>query len=119
MADEIGSRIHEDFGFKPEVLLLEIPELEAAIKGNPFSTEEGKALHFFFMDSTPVKPDLDKLMGIKSKTEEFYLHKNVFYLYTPDGIGRSKLAAKVGQVLGVPVTARNWNTVSKLSDMVG
>jgi uncharacterized protein (DUF1697 family) len=42
----------------------------------------------------------------------------MFYLYTPDGFGRSKLAAKVEQALGVPVTARNWNTISKLAAMV-
>jgi len=36
----------------------------------------------------------------------------------PDGVGRSKLAAKVEKLLAVPVTARNWNTVSKLKQML-
>jgi uncharacterized protein (DUF1697 family) len=57
-------------------------------------------------------------MSAKSKSEEFKLNKNIFYLYAPDGVGRSKLAAKVEQALGVSVTARNWNTVSKLIAMV-
>jgi uncharacterized protein (DUF1697 family) len=39
-------------------------------------------------------------------------------LYAPDGIGRSKLAAKIEKALGVPVTARNWNTVGKIIAMV-
>ncbi|MGD8940251.1 MAG: hypothetical protein PVJ72_12780, partial [Gammaproteobacteria bacterium] len=60
----------------------------------------------------------EKLIAVKSKSEEFKLHKNVFYLYAPDGIGRSKLAAKVEQCMGLPVTARNWNTVNKLISMV-
>ena len=45
--------------------------------------------------------------------------KNIFYLYAPEGIGRSRQAAKGEQGLGVPVTARNWNTVRKLLEMVG
>jgi uncharacterized protein (DUF1697 family) len=35
-------------------------------------------------------------------------------LHAPDGIGRSKLAAKIEKTLGVPTTARNWNSVTKL-----
>jgi uncharacterized protein (DUF1697 family) len=38
----------------------------------------------------------------------------VFYLYAPDGIGRSRLAAKVEKALGVTVTARNWRTVNEI-----
>ena len=58
------------------------------------------------------------LASIQSRTEDFRLVERVFYMYAPDGIGRSKLAAKVEKALGVPVTARNWNTVSKLLAMV-
>ena len=68
-----------------------------------------------FLESKPKKPDLAGLMAIKSKSEQFRLDKKVFYLYAPEGIGRSKLVAKVEPALGVPVTGRNWNTVNKLS----
>ena len=114
IAREISSRISEIYGFEPHVMLLNIAELQEAIAKNPFKTENGKALHFFFLDSLPQKPDLERLITVKSKSEEFKLDKNIFYLYAPDGIGRSKLAAIIEKCMGVPVTARNWNTVSKL-----
>jgi len=38
-------------------------------------------------------------------------------LSAPDGIGRSKLAASVEKLLGVPATARNLRTASKLCEM--
>ena len=117
IAEEISSKILESHGFKPKVLLLEVSELEDAVKNNPFKMMEGKSLHFFFLASAPVKPNLDELENIKSNSEKFKLDKNIFYLYAPDGIGRSKLAVRVEQALGVPVTARNWNTVSKLIAM--
>ena len=118
IATEMRARILEHHGFEPKVFLLELSELQEAIDKNPFSPEEGKALHFFFLESHPKHPDLDRLMALKSTSEEFTLHKKVFYLYAPDGIGRSKLAAKVEQSMGVPVTARNWNTVRKLMSLV-
>ncbi len=118
IAREISSKILESYGFEPKVLLLEIAELQDAIENNPFETEDGKALHFFFLHSFPKKPDLERLWAVKSRSEKFSLNKNIFYLYTPDGVARSKLAAKVEQSMGVPVTARNWNTVSKLIALV-
>lgn len=117
LAEEISSRIYKEHGFKPKVLLLSVSQLEKAIDHNPFSTTDGRALHFMFLESSPKKPDLAGLMAVKSKTEEFRLDKNVFYLYAPDGVGRSKLVAKVEPALGVPVTGRNWNTVNTLMAM--
>ena len=45
------------------------------------------------------------------------LADGVFYLRAPDGLGRSKLAANVEKILGVPATARNWRTVRKVMEM--
>ena len=118
LAGEISAKILQRYDFEPKVLLLEPTELQEAVANNPFATDEGKALHFFFLESFPANPDLERLMTVKAKSEKFKLRKKIFYLYTPDGVGRSKLATKVEQSIGVAVTARNWNTVSKLLAMV-
>jgi len=118
MAKEIGQLILENYGFEPKVWLLDADDLRAAIDNNPFDTKHGKALHFLFLSAHPVNSGLEKLLAIKSESEEFKLIGNIFYFYAPDGIGRSKLAAKAEQYLGVPGTARNWNTISKLISIV-
>lgn len=117
-ATRIGQKISEKKGFEPKVLLLSEKQLQDAINNNPFPSDDGKALHFFFLESKPEKPDINKLESLKVQSEEFHLHKNVFYLYAPEGIGRSKLAAAVEKSISVPLTARNWNTVSKLATIV-
>lgn len=76
-----------------------------------------KSLHFFFLESKPCNPELEKLSELKTESEKFELIDCVFYLYAPEGIARSKLAAQVEKCVGVPTTARNWNTVSKLLSM--
>jgi len=63
---------------------------------------------------------VNRLPAARERMPSTYItSKNIFYLYAPEGIGRSRQAAKGEQGLGVPVTARNWNTVRKLLEMVG
>lgn len=114
IAEEISTKILQKFGFSPKVFLFKVSEFEKAIQNNPFSEANGKVMHLFFLESPPAKPDLEGLTVIKENSEEFKLIDKVFYLYAPDGIGRSKLAASVEKKLGVPATGRNWNTVKKL-----
>ena len=119
LAEAIGHEIERCHGFKPHVLLLKISEFEAAIAANPFPEAEAdpKGLHFGFLDTAPSDPCLKKLEALKTESERFRLINKVFYLHAPDGVGRSKLAANSEKLLGVPMTDRNWRTVSKIRDM--
>lgn len=116
---EIAATIEDRHGFRPQVLLLEIDQLEKAIESNPFPEAEAepKTLHLFFLASAPEDADLEALAEAGSPTERFHLTNRVFYLHAPDGIGRSRLASNAEKYLGVPVTARNWRTVQKLWEM--
>lgn len=115
---ELRRRIKDRAGFEAKVLLLNPLELRVAVENNPFDVGEGKALHLYFLASEPSNPDLTKLINAKSESEDFRLTGSVFYLYAPDGIGRSKLAASVEGCLKVAATSRNWNTVKKLMTLV-
>lgn len=111
---ELADAIFAARGFRPKVLVRRLSEISEAAAACPFDAAEGKALHFFFLESTPTDPDLRTLEELKSGSEEFSLGSGVFYLHAPGGIGRSRLAERVERALGVAVTARNWNTVRKL-----
>jgi uncharacterized protein (DUF1697 family) len=115
LSEDISHAIEMDLGFKPLVLLLELKQLEEVMKANPFPRAESEpaTLHVMFLASSPASPDLKALEGIRAGSERFELRASAFYLYAPDGIGRSKLAANVERLLGVPVTGRNWRTVEK------
>lgn len=114
----IAKAIMDLKGFEPSVMLVNAEILKSAIEENPFPTDNPKALHFFFLESQAEAPDLDRLMSLKTESERFELGKFGFYLYTPDGLGRSKLGSAIEKALGVAVTARNWNTVDKLASML-
>jgi len=118
-AAQISAAIMQSHGFAPKVMLLDAVKLEQAIKDNPFPEAEAAptTLHLNFLDAIPAKPNLDALEKIRAPSERFFLKDNVLYLHAPDGIGRSKLAANMERLLGVPITGRNWNTVCKLREM--
>jgi uncharacterized protein (DUF1697 family) len=119
LSNQIRDAIHQSHGFLPDVVLLTAEELEKAILANPFpeAEDQSKTLHLYFLGSEPQHPDMQKIDEIKSGSERYALAGKVFYLHAPDGIGRSKLAAGVENALGVPVTARNWRSVKKISEM--
>jgi uncharacterized protein (DUF1697 family) len=119
LAKELSSEIQSRFGFASQVLLLVPADLERAIAQNPFPEAESNPsrLHLGFLASPPVAPDLAKMEGLRSGGERFLLLGTVLYLYAPDGVGRSRLAASAEKLLGAPVTNRNWTTVCKLRDI--
>jgi len=120
LAAEIGTAVTQSHGFTPKVMLLDGRQLKEAVAANPFPQGESelKTLHFYFLETVPEAPDLAALETLKTNRERFQLISSVFYLYAPDGIGRSRLAEKVERALGVSATARNWRTVSQIVTMV-
>lgn len=118
-ANRLATEIKKRFGFEPHVQLLELDEFNRAIDQNPFpeAQSEPSSLHLNFLAARPANPDLVKLNSIKAPSEKFVLLDQVFYLHAPDGIGRSKLAASVEKILGVPMTGRNWKSVCNIRDL--
>ncbi len=119
ISDKISNAIKKKFSFRPKIMMLEAKALQDALANNPFpqAVDEPKYLHFFFMTEEPETIDEEALMAIQKPGELFAYKNKVFYLYASEGIGRSKIGAKVEKVLGVPMTARNLRTVTKLVDM--
>jgi uncharacterized protein (DUF1697 family) len=119
LSNRIRAEIKKSHGFDPDVLLLDVVAMENAIASNPFPEAESKpkTLHMFFLASAPGNPNLEMLESLKRNSERFKLVDKLFFLHAPDGIGRSKLAARVEKALGVPVTARNWRSVCKIVEM--
>ncbi|HUG00440.1 MAG TPA: DUF1697 domain-containing protein [Longimicrobiales bacterium] len=120
LGEALAAAIEERRGFRPRVLVIGADRLSEAVDANPFpeAADEPGFLHLFFLALPPPSPDLDSLAEIATASERFHLARDVFYIHTPDGFGRSKLAARVEKLLGVAATARNWRTVSKLREMV-
>lgn len=120
LADTISLAVDAKCGFTPKILILTVEDLDRAIDENPFMVPEGEGstLHLGFLSKEPENVDFEKLANMKTESEHYCLTPQVFYLYAPEGVGRSKLAAGAEKIIGVDMTDRNWNTVCKLKDLV-
>ncbi|NIY64720.1 hypothetical protein SMALB_2692 [Streptomyces malaysiensis] len=117
-ARTLQDRFAADLGFPVDIMVRTRDELAAAVGANPYpeAAAEPRTLHVVFLAAVPADTAaLDALDPAAYAPDEFRLIGREIFLRCPDGIGRSKLAAKVANArLGVPATARNWNTVTKL-----
>jgi uncharacterized protein (DUF1697 family) len=91
-------------------------EMEAAAVNWPFRADApASAKHVIFLER-PL--EAERLDDVPPTHEQFAVRNQEIYLYLPDGIGRSKLAAAVVRRLGgCTATTRNWNTVIRLRDL--
>jgi uncharacterized protein (DUF1697 family) len=108
--------ICNNFGFTPVIFTLKASDFFTAFSHNPYKEFEGKFVHFYFCDK-PIILNIDKIDHWISSTEKYYVEKNVFYLFAPEGVGRSKLVLNVESCLGQPGTGRNLNTINKIANL--
>jgi uncharacterized protein (DUF1697 family) len=93
------------------VILRSAKELQKVTERVPFPHAPAPKLIVWFA-SRPIKATLLKDLTIPGKEEVVALGKEVF-VYYPEGIGRSKLKLPIMN----EATARNLNTVKRLSEM--
>lgn len=124
-SEAVVSRVAEvcarEFEFHKAVFALTVAEWAGLIAQNPFpdAAEVAKLLHAAVLAK---EPEPAKVAALKALAEDggdrFAVVERVAYLHTPRGFSQSKLAEKFDKGIGVPNTARNWNTVLKLGELV-
>jgi uncharacterized protein (DUF1697 family) len=119
--DGLEKRILQDFGHEVKVIVKTPAEMTQILSANPFAKHagaEGKFLHGMLLSGKPKMHTLEGIQLPAAKGEEVRLIENVLYLFLPQGAGKTKLNnALLERVLGVPGTARNWNTLTALEKL--
>lgn len=115
-ATRIEQAIAGRLGVSARVTVLTAAEVAAAISDNPLgSIAENPSRLLVYVLTDPR--DRSKLMPLAKQVwtpEAMALGRRVAYLWCPEGILQSKLAVAIDRALGDAVTARNWNTLTKL-----
>jgi uncharacterized protein (DUF1697 family) len=119
LSNLISKEVDQRRGFAPHVLVLTLAGIEKAMAENPFHAAESEPsnLHLGFLASKPENVNLAKLESLRKASEKYHLTDRVFYLYAPEGVGKSRLATNSEKILGVPMTDRNWKTVQKIREL--
>lgn len=109
----------KEFQFTKAIYIPTLDEWRAVIAANPFEPGEGKGnlVHAAWLAEAPSATNIARLAELAVDADQFAVIGNAAYLATPNGFSKSKLAERFDKWIGVPNTARNWNTVLKLRDM--
>jgi uncharacterized protein (DUF1697 family) len=116
---KIAKLCKAEFGFDKAIYAVTREEWDDLIVKNPFpeAVEVGKFLHAAVLEAAPKKADVETLRAYAKGSERIEVVGKVAYIHTPSGFGTSKLAEKFDKGIGVPNTARNWNSVLKLREL--
>jgi uncharacterized protein (DUF1697 family) len=119
LAGELQSALESATGFGPPVVVRRRADLERVLADNPYPDTDPKLLHVGFLAAKPTKAALASLDDVDCAPEGFTVVGKEVYLNYVNGIGKSKRLARVPfeRRLGVPMTARNLNTVSALTTL--
>lgn len=128
LADDIEAAIAAPLGREVPVVVVSRRDLRQVVRSNPFPKErDPRALHAVFCRN-PTGPDQAAAVAAaveraraKGSRDDARALGRVVYLRTPDGLGRSQLAAELNRPGhgALPVgTARNWATVTTLLHLV-
>lgn len=96
-------------------------EMAGVVEGNPFAGAATNPAHLCvtFLSVAPTEAELAPLRAQDFGLELFRASGREIYAWHPNGQGRSPLAAAIGKLrLRGTATTRNWNTVSKLLEML-
>lgn len=106
----------------PDYLIRTAEELQSLIDRNPFpkeaKTDPSHLLVVFLKDALAAK-SVKALQAAIKGPEIVHADGRHLYAVYPAGIGRSKLTnTLIEKTLATRATARNWNTIIKLSSMM-
>ena len=122
---ELEKAITAELGVECRVVVLTCAELARAVADNPYPDEpDPKRVHAFFLTADPDGATREHVAqaqeraAAKGSRDEAAIVGRVLYLHTPDGFGRSELAAELSRARSpAQGTARNWATVTRLLAM--
>jgi uncharacterized protein (DUF1697 family) len=121
----IADALEKHMGARTEVIVRSHDELTRLIAANPYADEaaaDGAKVHVGFLASpasAAAPTALDAIVArYPNRRDRYTLAGHHLYLHLPDGAAETKFSGKtLDRAIGVPATARNWNTVLKLHEM--
>jgi uncharacterized protein (DUF1697 family) len=116
-AHELEAAIASHFALTINVAIRTPRELRTVVASNPFPSVDASKLHVGFFSATPSRDVVANLDHERFESEHFRVQGRECVLFLPNGTAQSKLPDYLNRQLKVPVTIRNWNTVTRLLEL--
>jgi uncharacterized protein (DUF1697 family) len=119
LEQEISAAIKATFGMDVAVLVRTAAELASVVESNPFVAQRANSseLHATFVAAPPPAAKIAAVDREACAPDEFAVGDRVIYLRLRNGVMGSRLP-DFDKVLGIRTTTRNWNTTTRLREMM-
>ncbi len=119
IVEAVTAEINRLYQYPGRIVLRTAAELRAAYKHNPFAGAPLETLHVYFLADLPAKASIAALDFNRSPGDSFIVKGREVFLHLPGGMARTKLTnVYFDRQLATVSTARNWNTVGKLIELM-
>jgi uncharacterized protein (DUF1697 family) len=116
---EISKTIKDIFGRPIDVTVRTPAQLKKILAENPFPDGNPSQVTVAFLTKALARDANDKVAAVAKDYEPFAIAGQEVYVNYSQGIGRSKLAEKFSDIIGVSSTVRNIRTVEKVLALCG
>jgi uncharacterized protein (DUF1697 family) len=116
---EISDAIKKTFGRSIDVTVRTPAQLKKILAENPYPDGNPSQVTVAFLTKMPAADAKEKVAAVAKDYEPFTFSGQQVYVNYSKGIGRSKLAEKFSDIIGVSSTVRNIRTVEKVLALCG
>lgn len=114
--------IEEKLGFDVTVILRTPDDFKQMLSAHPFTDQQisdPAKISFVFLDKIPSDNAVTDLKDKNTGNEIIHHQGRELFIFYADGKGKSKLDnGRIERTLQCQATARNWNTVQKIMDLI-
>jgi uncharacterized protein (DUF1697 family) len=111
---EISDAIKKTFGWPIDVTVRTPVQLKKILAENPYPDGNPSQVTVAFLMKMPAANARDKVAAVAADYEPFRFAGQQVYVNYSHGLGRSKLAEKFSDIVGVSSTVRNIRTLEKV-----
>ncbi len=120
---QLEQAIADRFGLSIPVIVRSGREWNGMVRANPFAQASAEKPNFVMLGlaKQPLRESAASALAARATDgEQVCRSEGALWIHFPQGAGRSKLTpALLDRLAGSPVTLRNWNTVCRLTEMMG
>ena len=113
--------LHQEHSLKVPIVMRSVEDFAAATHANPYAAAaaaDPKSVHMLLPQDRMTPKAIAAVDVERSPGDAVEIRSDAVYLWTPNGIARTKFtAAYLDKTLGTVLTARNWTTVLALHAM--
>ncbi len=121
VAAAVSASIEQRLGFTCDVIVRTKPQIEAVVALDPLAdvaTDPSRYL-VVFLGSRPDPAAVEALRAFDVAPEQWRTEGGELYAWFPAGVADSLVVKQLARgALGVTWTGRNWNTVTRLRDLL-